>query len=68
MPSTIIPGAYERNTLRYRQSGSMSGSGSGAPIAGVDPGSLSPATILERQKEGGGGTGQRPKPLTGPRR
>jgi hypothetical protein len=64
----IIPGAYERNTLRYRQPGSMSGPGSGAPITGVDPGSLAPATILERQKEGGGGTGQRPAPHTGPRR
>jgi hypothetical protein len=59
---TIIPGAYERNTLTYRQPGSM---GAGAFGAGSVPSSdstLDAATTLEREKEGGGGATQRPDP------
>ena len=55
MPGPLmIPGAREPNTLTRRQSGSM-----GAPLgskAAAQAGSLLDAdTILEREREGGGG-------------
>jgi hypothetical protein len=62
---TIIPGAYERNTLTYRQPGSMGGGAFGAgSVTSVDS-MLDAATILEREKEGGGGASQRPNPDRG---
>jgi hypothetical protein len=53
----LIPGAYERNTLTYRQTGAM----------GVDPSrdmpvgssSMDAATIAEREREGGGAPSER---------
>ena len=54
-PSTglMIPGERERNTLTYRQLGSMggpaSGSAEGAPSVLMDA-----TTIAEHQREGGG--------------
>jgi hypothetical protein len=59
---TIIPGAYERTKLTHRQAGSMGGGAFGAGgVASVDS-MLDAATILEREKEGGGGASQRPAP------
>ena len=57
----IIPGAYDRSTLTHRQSGSMGGAASGTAGLPAAPSSMEPATILEREKEGGGGASQRPR-------
>ena len=57
----IIPGAYDRSTLTRRQSGAMGGAASGTAGLPAAPSSMAPATILEREKEGGGGASQRPK-------
>ena len=66
MPSSEIPhaqamilGAYERNTLTYRQVGSMGGPAFGSTDVPVGPSSLSAATIADREMEGGGGASQR---------
>lgn len=53
----LIPGAYERNTLTYRQPGSMGASASVAVPMGSS--SLDAATIAEREREGGGSPSQR---------
>lgn len=55
----IIPGAYERNTLTYRQPGSMGGPAYGSDDVPLGPSSMAPATIADRQMEGGGGVSQR---------
>jgi hypothetical protein len=55
----LIPGAYERNTLTHRQSGSMGGPSFGSVDQPIGPGSMSEATIADRQKEGGGALSQR---------
>jgi hypothetical protein len=55
----LIPGAYERNTLTYRQPGSMGGPAFGSADTPIGSSSLAAATIAERQKEGGGGVSQR---------
>ena len=52
-----IPGAYERNTLTYRQPGSMGADTSVAVPVGSS--SMDAATIAEREREGGGGPSQR---------
>jgi len=57
----LIPGAYERNTLTRRQPGAMTGPAYGIDGIESQAGSMSVATIAEREKEGGGGIGQRPK-------
>jgi hypothetical protein len=49
----MIPGAYERSTLTYRQPGAMSGAASGTDGLPLGPNTMSPATTAERQKEGG---------------
>jgi len=59
---TLIPGAYEPNTANARQSGSFGGAPFGTTGLTSSPGSMSAATITERQKEGGGGASQRPAP------
>ena len=56
---TIIPGAYERNTLTHRQMGSMGGPAYGATDIPIGASSLSAATITDREMEGGGGASQR---------
>jgi hypothetical protein len=53
----LIPGAYERNTLTYRQPGSIGASGSVAMEMGSS--SMDAATIAEREREGGGAPNQR---------
>ena len=53
----LIPGAYERNTLTYRQPGSMGVSTSVAVPIGS--GSMDAATIADREREGGGAPSQR---------
>jgi hypothetical protein len=58
----LIPGAYERNTLTQRQPGAMGGPPFGAADMPVGSSTMSPATIAEREKEGGGGITQRKRP------
>ena len=58
---SLIPGAYERNTLTYRQPGSMGGAASGSDDVPGGPSSMTAATILDREMEGGGGVSQRPR-------
>jgi hypothetical protein len=55
-PSTglMIPGERERNTLTYRQPGSMSGPGSGSDVGGTPTALMDDATLEERRREGGG--------------
>ena len=51
----MIPGERERDTLTYRQPGSIGGPASGSDIVGATPGDLmEEATVLEHQREGGG--------------
>jgi len=58
----IIPGARERNTLTYRQPGSMGGPASGASGITEGSSSMDAQTIAERQREGGGGPQERRRP------
>ena len=60
----IIPGAYERNTLTYRQPGSVGGSAFGSTIEPIGPSSMGAATIADREREGGGAPNQRRPPVT----
>ena len=55
--AALIPGAYERNTLTYRQPGSMGAD----PSAALPEGSVSmdDATIAQREREGGGAPRER---------
>lgn len=55
----LIPGAYEQRTVTRRQPGSMSGPAFGSAGAPGGPGSMSAATIADREKEGGGALSQR---------
>jgi hypothetical protein len=59
---SMIPGAYERNTLTHRQGGSMGRGSFGSDGIPSAASALDAATILEREKEGGGGASQRPAP------
>ena len=61
----LIPGAYERNTLTQRQPGAMGGAPFGSDDMPVGSSTMSPVTIAERQKEGGGGITQRKRPEGG---
>ena len=56
----LIPGAYEQNTLTYRQLGSMSGPAYGSGDLGAGASLMNAATIADREMEGGGGVSQRP--------
>ena len=58
----LIPGAYERNTLNHRQTGSMSGPAFGSDLP-TGPSLLDAATVADREMEGGGG-GRRPRRTT----
>jgi hypothetical protein len=53
----LIPGAYERNTLAYREPGAIGAD----PLMAVPVGSCSmdAATIADREREGGGAPNQR---------
>jgi hypothetical protein len=55
-PSTglMIPGERERNTLTYRQPGSIGGSASGSDVGGIPSVLMDATTIAEHQREGGG--------------
>jgi hypothetical protein len=55
--SPLIPGAYERNTLTFRQLGSMGAATSVAVPVGAS--SMDAATIAAREREGGGAPSQR---------
>jgi hypothetical protein len=55
----LIPGAYERNTLTHRQLGSMGGPAFGSEHLPSSAGSMSAATIADREREGGGALSQR---------
>ena len=61
----MIPGAYEPNTVTHRQPGAMGGPPFGSSDMPVGPSTMPPATIAERQKEGGGGVSQRKRPEGG---
>jgi hypothetical protein len=51
----MIPGERERNTLTHRQPGSIGGPASGSDVVGGTREDLmDDATVLERQREGGG--------------
>lgn len=55
-PSTglMIPGERERNTLTYRQPGSMGGPGFGSDTGAPPSVLMDDVTIAEHQREGGG--------------
>ncbi len=55
----MIPGAREPRTTNGRPAGSMGGSASGSAGVPSGPSSLDAATILERQREGGGAPRER---------
>jgi hypothetical protein len=57
----IIPGAYERNTLTYREAGAMGGPAHGSSDVPNGPSLLDAATTAAREMEGGGGISQRPR-------
>lgn len=52
--SLMIPGERERNTLTYRQPGSIGGPPSGSDVEGVPSVLMDATTIAEHQREGGG--------------
>jgi hypothetical protein len=60
----LIPGAYEANTVAYRQPRPV-GSDTTVPMP-IGPGLMDAATILEREREGGGGPSQRPRKVQAP--
>ena len=49
----LIPGAYERNTLTYRQPGFMGGPAFGSVGIPAGPSSMDEETTRQRGKEGG---------------
>jgi hypothetical protein len=55
-PSTglMIPGERERNTLTYRQPGSMGGPEFGSEVVGLPHPLMDAVTIAEHEREGGG--------------
>ena len=53
----LIPGAYERNTLTYRQPGAIGADGSVVVPNGSS--SMDAATVAESEREGGGAPSQR---------
>ena len=53
-PRPMIPGAYDRSNLTYRQPGSMGGAGNGSPEVAGAPSSMDTATTADRHSEGGG--------------
>lgn len=55
----LIPGAYERDTLTYRQPGAMSGPAYGSSDQPDGPSLTDAATTAAREMEGGGGVSQR---------
>ena len=63
VPSTgrMIPGERERNTLTYRQPGSMGGPEFGSEVIGPANPLMDAVTIAERQREGGGAPSTRTK-------
>jgi len=50
----LIPGAYDRSTLTYRQPGSMGGGAFGSGDIPQGANAMDAATIFERDLEGGG--------------
>ena len=55
----LIPGAYEQRTVTRRQPGSMGGPAFGSAGVPGGPGSMSAATVADREREGGGALSQR---------
>ncbi len=58
-PARMIPGARERDTLTYRQPGSIGGPASGSNVGKTADRLMDHVTIAERQREGGGAPGMR---------
>jgi hypothetical protein len=56
----MIPGAYEPRPPNRRQPGAMGGAAFGTDGI-ASPSTMAAATIAEREKEGGGGVGSRPR-------
>jgi len=54
--AALIPGAYERDALTYRQSGAMGGPAFGSANVQTGCASMSGATTADREKEGGEST------------
>jgi hypothetical protein len=63
----LIPGAYDRTTLTYRQPGSIGGAAFGSSGIAAGPNSLDAATIAERELDGGGAVSERRRPIQGGR-
>ena len=59
----LIPGAYDRTTLTYRQPGSMGGAAFGSAMPS-GPSSMDAATLAERELEGGGPVRERRHSVT----
>ena len=61
----LIPGAYELRTVTPRQPGAIGGSAFGSTDMPAGSIPMSAETIAEREKEGGGGVGERPRRTRG---
>jgi hypothetical protein len=59
----LIPGAYDRTTLTYRQPGSIGGAAFGSAMPS-GPSSMDATTIAERELEGGGPVRERRRSVT----
>jgi hypothetical protein len=55
----LIPTAFEPRPVTGRQPGAMGGPAFGSLDPVIGPSTMDATTILERQKEGGGGASQR---------
>lgn len=62
----LIPGAYDRSTLTYRQAGSMGGPAFGSTGLPLGDSTMSAETVMDRELEGGGGVSQRPRQKVAP--
>ena len=63
--TALIPGAYERDALTYRQSGAMGGPAFGSANVQTGCPSMSAATTADREIEGGGAASQRRRTAAG---
>jgi hypothetical protein len=57
--NAMIPGSRERNTITYRQPGSIGAPAAGTSATPAGPSQMDEATTAARQREGGGAPNQR---------